>query len=56
MILLPMMVETALAAPSMESKMVSMVFFASGSGSSLKMILVITPRVPSEPQSSRVMS
>ena len=38
------------------AKMVSMVFFASGSGNNLKMILVITPRVPSEPQRSRVRS
>jgi hypothetical protein len=56
MILPRMIAETACAAPSMESKSTSMVFFASGSGSSLMTILVMIPRVPSEPHISLVRS
>ncbi len=56
MILLPTIAETASAAPSIESKSTSSVFFASGSGSSLMTILVMIPRVPSLPHISLVRS
>ena len=56
MIFAAMIVETAVAAPSMESKTASMVFLASGSGRSLRMIFVMIPRVPSLPHISLVRS